>query len=611
MSRVRPSAQAGSPRRGSPTAAPGRRVQRRRATSEVLELPATITVKDLAELMGASPIDVIKNLIRNGVMATINQPISYDLATLVAGAFGVETRLEAQPEEATPAARQGEEDASKLLPRPPVVTMMGHVDHGKTTLLDAIRQSRVAEGEVGSITQHIGAYQAEYKGERITFLDTPGHEAFTAMRARGARATDIVVLVVAADDGVMPQTVEAINHAKAAGVPIVVAINKVDRPESDVERVKRQLGELDLVLEEWGGDVIAVPVSAKQKTGIDDLLENILVVAEVSDLKANPDRLASGVVIEARLDQSRGPVCTVLVQNGTLRVGNNLVAGGTWGRVKALFSETGRRLRRATPSTPVELLGLNATPEAGDLFEVVTNERTARSMAEERARGQADETAAVSAIALEDVYARIRSGEVKELNLIIKADVQGSLEALRSALERLDTERTRLRFIHAASGSVTESDVLLAAASGAIIIGFNVRSEVGAEPLAERNGVQIRHYNVIYRVLEDMEKALSGILEPEYREVVEGRAEVRAIFSLGRGVRVAGCMVTEGRLARGSQVRVYRGGEVVYEGGIASIRRFKDDVNQVSSGTECGIRVGGFNDFQENDILEAYSKQRV
>jgi translation initiation factor IF-2 len=576
-----------------------------------LELPELITVGDLAGLIDVSPIDVIKNLMRNGVMATVNQPVSYDVATLVAGVFGVKTHREQQAQDAASATPVEEEDASKLLPRPPVVTMLGHVDHGKTTLLDAIRQTRVAEGEVGGITQHIGAYQITVKGQRITFLDTPGHEAFTAMRARGARLTDIAILVVAADDGVMPQTVEALDHAKAAEVPIIVAINKIDRPESDVDRVKRQLGEQGLVLEEWGGDVVTVPVSALQKTGIDDLLENILVVAELAEFKANPDRPASGAVAEARLDQSRGPVCTVLVQNGTLEIGDNVVAGATWGRVKALFSESGKRLRKAGPSTPVELLGLAATPEAGDLFHVEAAERAARTIAEERARSQTDERIGRTGLGLEGVYTRISSGEVKELNLIAKADVQGSVEAIRSALEKRSTESTRIRFIHMGSGNVTESDVLLAAASEAIIIGFNVRSEAGAEPLAGRNGVQIRHYSVIYRVVEDVEKALAGLLEPEYREVVDGRAEVRAVFSVGRGGQVAGCMVTEGRIARNALVRVYRAGELVHEGNITGVRRFKDDVNEVSTGFECGIRIGGFSDVQENDIIEAYSRQRV
>ena len=591
--------------------APKRQTEKRRVAPKELKLPDLITVGDLAGLIDVSPIDVIKNLMRNGVMATVNQPVSYDVATLVAGVFGVKTHREQQVQETASSDSVEEEDASKLLPRPPVVTMLGHVDHGKTTLLDAIRQTRVAEGEVGGITQHIGAYQIASKGQMITFLDTPGHEAFTAMRARGARLTDIAILVVAADDGVMPQTVEALDHAKAAGVPIIVAINKIDRPESDVERVKRQLGEQGLVLEEWGGDVVTVPVSALQKTGIDDLLENILVVAELAEFKANPDRLASGAVAEARLDQSRGPVCTVLVENGTLKVGDNVVAGATWGRVKALFSESGKRLREAGPSTPVELLGLGATPEAGDLFHVEATEKAARTIAEEKARSRADERIGRTGLGLEGVYARISSGEVKELNLIAKADVQGSVEAIRAALEKRSTEITRIRFIHTGSGNVTESDVLLAAASEAIIIGFNVRSEAGAEPLAGRNGVQIRHYSVIYRVVEDVEKALAGLLEPEYREVVDGRAEVRAVFSVGRGGQVAGCMVTEGRIARNALVRVYRAGELVHEGTIVGVRRFKDDVNEVATGFECGIRIGGFSDAQETDIIEAYSRQRV
>ena len=451
----------------------------------------------------------------------------------------------------------------------------------------------------------------EYKGHKITFLDTPGHEAFTAMRARGASVTDIAVLVVAADDGVMPQTVEALNHVLASGVTKVVAINKVDLPDSDIERVKRQLGDLGLVLEEWGGDVITVSLSAKQREGINDLLENILAVAEVSELRANPDRPAAGVVVEARLDQSRGPVCTVLIQNGTLKVGDNVVAGATWGRVKAMLSETGRRLRRAGPSMPVELLGLGATPEAGDTLSVVKDEKTARAMAEGKGRDHGEERAGVAPITLEEAYSRISTGEVKELNLILKADVQGSVEALRSALERLSTEKTRVRFIHTASGSVTESDVLLAAASGAVILGFNTRSEVGADPLAARNEVQIRHYDVIYRLVEDVEKALVGILEPTYEDVVDGRATVRATFSAGRRARAAGCVVNTGRLARGALVRVLRGDEVVHEGRVVSLRRFKEDVNEVSAGVECGVRLEGFDGFQEGDILEAYHREKV
>jgi len=585
-------------------------VERRRAAPRELELPQAITVKELSDKMGVSPIDVIKNLMRNGVMATINQPISYDVASLVAGVFGFRAQ---RGREAAETARGDaeEEDVRKLVDRPPVVTVLGHVDHGKTTLLDAIRETRVAESEVGGITQHIGAYQVDYKGHKITFLDTPGHEAFTAMRARGASVTDIAILVVAADDGVMPQTVEALNHVLASGVPNVVAINKVDLPNSDVERAKRQLGDLGVVLEEWGGDVIAVSLSAKQREGIDDLLENILAVAEVSELKANPDRPATGVVVEARLDQSRGPVCTTLVQNGTLKVGDNVVAGATWGRVKAMLSETGRRLRRAGPSTPVELLGLGATPEAGDVLSVVKNEKTARAMAEQKARDHGAERAGVAPITLEDAYHRISAGEVKELNLILKADVQGSVEALRSALERLSTEKTRVRFIHAASGSITESDVLLAAASGAVILGFNTRCEVGADPLADRNGVQIRHYDVIYRLVEDVEKALAGILEPTYKDVVDARATVKATFSVSRGGRVAGCVVEAGRLARGALVRVVRGDEVVHEGRMVSLRRFKEDVNEVSAGLECGVRLEGFNAFEEGDILEAYHTEEV
>jgi translation initiation factor IF-2 len=581
-------------------------------TTRELELPPTITVKQLAELMGVSPIDLIKQLMRQGVMAAINQAIDFQVAELVVPAFGFQAKRQPLPSVSIPSLRGlEEEDVSKLVPRPPVVTILGHVDHGKTTLLDAIRKSQVAQKEVGGITQHIGAYQVEYKGERITFLDTPGHEAFTAMRARGAQVTDIAILVVAADDGVMPQTVEAINHAKAAGVPIIVAINKIDKPQADVERVKRQLGDLGLVLEEWGGDVIAVPVSAKQAQGIEDLLENILVVAEVSELRANPDRPAAGVVIEARLDKSRGPVATVLVQNGTLKVGDCIVAGGAYGKVKAMFNDAGRRVKTAPPSTPVEVLGLGTLPEAGDIFSVYPDERTARNIAERRMKEREAQRAAVKALTLEEVYSRISAGEVKELNLILKADVQGSLEAIAGALNRLATDKAKVRILHAASGSITESDVLLAKASKAIILGFNTSPGPGVERLAEREGVEVRLYSVIYHLTEDVEKALKGILEPVYEEVVEGHAEVKAVFPVGKLGKVAGCLVTDGRLHRGASVRILRKGQVIFEGTITSLRRFKQDVTEVATGFECGVGIQGFTDFQPGDILEVHRRERV
>lgn len=579
--------------------------------SREIELPEAITVRDLATMLGVSPVEVIKELMRAGVMVTVNQPIGFDMATLVCKVYGRIAKPQPKPEALRAAAREAEEDASKLTERPPVVTVLGHVDHGKTTLLDAIRKTRVAEGEVGGITQHIGAYQVEYKGKKITFLDTPGHEAFTSMRARGARVTDIAVLVVAADDGVMPQTIEALNHAKAANVPIVVAINKMDKPEANPERVKRQLSEQGLVLEEWGGDVIAVPVSAKKGQGIDDLLENILAVAEVSELKANPERPAIGVVIEARLDKSRGAVSTVLVQNGTLEVGDIVVAGSAYGRVKALVTETGRRVKRAGPATPVELLGLNTTPEAGDPLEVVDNERIARELAEQRARTREAEKGKAKPLTLEEAYARITSGEVKELNLVLKADVQGSVEAIIGSLTGLTSDKAKVRVLQASSGTITESDVLLAAASKAIILGFNTSVEAGVQALADREGVEIRTYDIIYRLVEDVEKALKGILEPKIREVVDGRAEVRAVFPGGKGTTVAGCMVVSGKLARSSSIRVIRKGRVVHEGRVSSLRHFKEDVNEMAAGFECGVRLDNFNEFQPGDVLEAFHQEKV
>jgi len=576
-------------------------------------LPPTLTVKRLAELTNISPIDAIKQLMRNGIMASMNQVVDFEVATLVTSAFGIRTKLE----ESTPSAvgtslrAAAGTDPSMLVVRPPVVTILGHVDHGKTTLLDTIRTSRVASSEVGGITQHIGAYQVNYKDKEITFVDTPGHEAFTAIRARGARVTDIAVLVIAADDGVMLQTVEALNHARAAGVPIVVAINKMDKPEANLDRVKRQIGEQGLVLEEWGGDVIAVPISAIKGEGIDDLLENILVVAEVSELKADPDKPATGVVIEAKLDKTRGPLATVLVQSGTLRVGDHVLAGTAWGRVKAMVNDMGQRMREVTPSVPAEMMGFNSLPEAGDIFVVVPNEKTARGIADERLRQKETERSSMRALTLEEIYTRINTGEVKELNLIIKADVQGSIEAVRSSLERLDDDRVKVRILHAGSGTITESDVLLASASKAIIVGFTTSTQPGVERLAEREGVEIRHYDIIYHLIEDIEKALKGILASAYTDVLMGHAEIRAIFSMGRRGKIAGCMVTDGRISRSAQVRVLRNGQVVHEGSISSLRHFKDEVNEMATGFECGVGLGSYSDFQEGDVLETYRRERV
>jgi translation initiation factor IF-2 len=485
------------------------------------------------------------------------------------------------------------------------------VDHGKTTLLDAIRQTNVAAQEVGGITQHIGAYQIEYNGHKLTFLDTPGHEAFTAMRARGAHVTDIAVLVVAADEGVMPQTVEAINHARAAGVPIVVAMNKVDKPEADVERVKRQLAGVGLIPEEWGGDTIMVPVSAKMRRGVTDLLDTLLLVAEMRELKANPNRPAVGVVVEARVDKSKGPVATVLVQTGTLQVGDNVVVGDTWGRVKALITDTGRRVRKAEPSTPVEVVGLESLPQAGDTLIAVPDEKTAKEVVEARRQQLLFQKTAPRPVTLEDLTRQIQAGEVKELPIILKCDVQGSVEAVRAALAKVESEKAKVKIIHSMAGTINESDVLLAIASHAIILGFNTRVEPGARRLAEKEGVQIRTYDIIYTLTEDVRMALEGMTAPAEREVVEGHAQVKAVFPVGKKGKVAGCVVTDGRVVRGAGVRILRDRTVVFEGQVTSLRRFKEDVREVPQGMECGVGIEGFTDFQEGDVLEVFRKERV
>ena len=573
-----------------------------------LELPKTLTVKQLADQMRADPVDVIKELIRNGVMANINQTIEFGMAAAVAVEFGYRVSPLTEVDEgfAIYSKLTREEDPASLVIRPPVVTILGHVDHGKTTLLDAIRESNLTEGEVGGITQHIGAYQVEYKGAKITFLDTPGHEAFTAMRARGAKATDIAVLVVAADDGVMPQTVEAIDHAKAAGVPIVVAINKTDVASADLERVKRQLVEQGLVIEEWGGEVIAVPISARERMGIDDLLENILVVAEVSEFKADPERSAVGVVVESQVDKSKGPVATVLVQTGTLRVGETVVVGDSWGRVKAMISESGRRTRAADPSTPVEILGLGQLPLAGDTLWVVPDEKTAKDLIQERRRRLETERTTMAGPTLESASSRIGTGEITDLNLIIKTDVQGTVDAVRGSLEKLYTAKGKVNIIHTGAGTINEGDVLLAAASKAIIIGFSTRVEPGARHLADSEKVDIRLYDIIYRLSEDVQNALEGLLSPVRQEIVEGHAEVRVVFSVGRRSRIAGAYVTSGRLTRNAGARVIRSGQVIFEGTVSSLRHFKDDVREMATGFECGIGLDGFSDFQEGDVVEAF-----
>lgn len=591
------------------------------AAPSVIELPSSLTVRDLGHALGVSPIDVMKKLIGFGIMANINELIDYDTAAIVAAEMGFETREQKAEEEEAPEVAPTQlpswrdvqdERPENLRPRPPVVTVMGHVDHGKTSLLDAIRNTNVVEGEAGGITQHIGAYQVELQGKKITFLDTPGHEAFTAMRARGAQATDIVVLVVAADDGVQPQTKEAIAHARAAQVPIIVALNKIDKPEANPEVVKRQLADLGLLVEEWGGNVICVPVSAKKRLNIEELLENILLVAEVAELKANPFRPATGVVVESRLDKTRGPVATLLVQRGTLHVGDNLVIGEIAGRVRAMFDDKGRPVSEATPSTPVMILGLSDVPKAGDLFEVVEDERTAKAIAAERAQ-QRQQAAAVrpARVTLEEVFARMREGKAKELNIILKADVQGSLEPIESSLQKLGTEDLKVKILHSAIGNIGESDVMLASASSAIVIGFNVSVDAAARALAEQEGVDIRLYNVIYQLVEDVEKALSGMLEPTYKEVVTGHAEVRAVFSISKRGKVAGCYMTDGQVTRASSVRVIRGGQVLFDGKIASLKRFTEDVKEVNAGFEFGIGLEKYDDFQVGDTLEFYKQERV
>lgn len=579
-----------------------------------VKLSAGVSVKEFAELIGQRPADVVRKLMEMGQMVTFNQSINLEAASLIAEEYGARVEVstekvgEALLEEA--AQSSGEEHA---VLRPPVVTIMGHVDHGKTSLLDAIRQTKVAEGEAGGITQHIGAYIVGVRGKHVTFLDTPGHEAFTAMRARGAKATDIVILVVAADDGVMPQTVEAIHHAKAAGVPLIVAINKVDKPGANVDRVKNALTEHGLVPEPWGGDTIMVEVSAKQRTGLDQLLEMILLQAEVLELKADPSRMAKGLVIEAKLDRGRGPIATVLVQSGTLHVGDAFVVGNFSGRVRALITDTGSKTTEAGPSVPVEVIGLPGVPSAGDLFTIVKDERVAREIAQERAMKQrAADLAGPAKVSLDDLFAKIQEGNVKELPIVIKADVQGSAEALAAAVEKMPAGAVKLRVMHSGVGGITETDILLAAASKAIVIGFNIRPEPKAAALAEREGVDVRLYSIIYDALNDIRAAMEGLLEPMLKERVLGRAEVRQMFTIPKAGLVAGCYVVDGVISRASVgVRVIRDSVVVYEGKLGSLRRFKDDVREVQQGYECGITVENFNDLKSGDIIEAYVVDKI
>ncbi len=575
--------------------------------SKTVMLPRALTVKQLADLLGISPINLIKQLMRQGVMASLNQVIDYEVAASAAKVYGYETQLK-PPEREMVERPLSKEGAATQKPRPPVITILGHVDHGKTSLLDYIRKSNLVASEPGAITQHIGAYQVEFQGQKLTFIDTPGHEAFTALRARGARVTDIAVLVVAADDGVMPQTIEAINHARAADVPLVVAINKVDKADADPEKAKRQLAENGVLVEEWGGDTVCVAVSAKTGQGIPDLLESLLLVAEMAELKANPDAPARGVVIESKLDPSRGPLATVIVQDGTLRVGDVVVVGDTcWGKIRAMFDENGKRLKEAGPSAPAELLGLASIPQAGDSFTVVSSEKEAKDMVEKGLREQ--ELLQTRATTLSEVSVQVRSGEAKGLNLILKADTQGSVEAIRDSLEHLEVGNVRVRMIHAGIGGITENDVMLALASQAVIVGFNTRVEPGAKKLAEQEGVEIRRYRVIYELLDDVQKALSGLLEPTYMEVPEGRAEVRAVFPI-RGGKVAGVYILEGKAVRGAQARVIRHGEVIHDSVINSLKHFKDNVSEMPAGTECGIGLEGFSEFQVGDLIEFYRKER-
>jgi len=568
-----------------------------------VELPFSITVKQLAHTLKVEPVNIIKQLMRKGIMANINQSMDFDTASKIAADFGYNVKT-ASEHRVLPARK--ESGKRKLSVRSPVVTVMGHVDHGKTSLLDVIRKTNVTAREAGAITQHIGAYQAFVDGRTITFIDTPGHEAFTAMRARGAQATDIVILVVAADDGVMPQTLEAINHAKAAKVPIVVAINKIDKPDANPERIKQQLADLGLVVEEWGGDTVCVLISAKREQGISDLLENLFLVADILELKADADRAAEGVVIEAKLDKTKGPLATILVQRGTLRKGNIVVAGDTWGKIKVMFGDKGNQIHKAEPSTPVEVLGLNEVAKSGDLFMVVPNEHEARSIVEEQKYSKPRPTLSLSTLS-----SQISDGQIKELIIVLKTDAEGSIEPIRTSLERLGTDRAKARVIHAASGSITESDVLLASASKGIIIGFNTPTSPGATQLANLEAVSIRQYDVIYKLIEDVESTLKGMLEPTYAEVLSGRAEVRAVFPSSKQGKIAGVYVTEGKVWRDAQIKILRQNKTVGESRVSSLRRYKEDVAEVSAGLECGLGIEGNVDFQTGDIIESYRKERV
>lgn len=577
----------------------------------IIEIGESITVKELAEKLNKPTNDVIRTLIFKGVMAAINQEIDFETAEKVCAEYEVlvEKKEESQELEVLEIEEDDEENLKK---RPPIVTVMGHVDHGKTSLLDCIRKSKVTDSEAGGITQHIGAYTITLNGEAITFLDTPGHEAFTAMRARGAQVTDIVILVVAADDGIMPQTKEAIDHCKAAGVPMIVAINKIDKPGANPDRVKQELAEQGLLVESWGGDVISEEVSAKQNLNIDKLLEMVLLSAEMLELKANENRKAKGTVIEAKLDKGRGAVATLLVQNGTLHVGDSILVGSTYGRIRAMFDDTGKKIKSAGPSIPVEVLGLSEVPEAGDRFNQVKDEKTARNMADSRKQRLKAETLQAShRVSLEDLYSQIKEGKVKELAIIVKADVQGSVEAIKSSLEKLSTDDVKVRVIHGGVGAISETDITLAAASNAIVIGFNVRPDNNAVTQAEKEGVDIKTYRIIYDAIEDVKSAMIGMLEPEYKEVVLGSAEVRETYKISNVGTIAGCYVLNGKLQRNSEVRIIREGIVIFESSLSSLKRFKDDVKEVNSGYECGLTVEKFNDIKEGDIVECFKMEAI
>ena len=582
------------------------------AACGVIEIGETITVKELCEKLGKPTNDVIKNLIFLGVMAGVNQEIDFATAEKLCEKY--EVLVEKKEEGTELEAFEEETDVveENLVKRPPIVTIMGHVDHGKTSLLDAIRHAKVTASEAGGITQHIGAYTVSLNGEKITFLDTPGHEAFTAMRARGAQVTDIVILVVAADDGIMPQTKEAINHCKAAEVPMIVAINKIDRPGANVDRVKQELTEHGLVSEDWGGDTICVPVSAKTGENLESLLEMVLLTAEMQELQADPNRKAKGTVIEAKLDKGRGAVASLLIQNGTLNVGDSILVGSTYGRIRAMFDDRGKKIKSAGPSIPVEVLGLSEVPAAGDRFIVCKDEKTARNMAEVRKQKiKADSHQASNRVSLEDLYSQIQEGKVKELAIVVKADVQGSVEAIRQSLEKLSTDDVKVRVIHGAVGAITETDVTLAAASNALVIGFNVRPDSNATVQSEKENIEIKTYRIIYDAIEDVKSAMIGMLEPEYKEVINGKAEVRMTYKISNVGTIAGCYVIDGKIVRNSEVRVIRDGIVIFESTLASLKRFKDDAKEVAKGYECGLSVEKFNDLKEGDIIESFTMEAI